>query len=85
MSASVISPKRPPQQPDRHLAWRDELLKRYPAEFEHGYLSGFTGELQSPCDQAGCPSGFHSWPLQRRNAWYAGWNLGNSETDSGDE
>jgi hypothetical protein len=60
----------------RTLAWRDELLKRYPLEFESGYLQGFTGE-----DATAYPDGFHSWTLERRNAFFAGWNLGYVERD----
>jgi hypothetical protein len=60
-------------------AVRDALLAKYPAEFEHGYITGFTGEFQKPCDVAGYPVGFHIWPLEQKNAWYLGWNLGNVE------
>jgi len=60
----------------RALAWRDDLLKRYPLEFESGYLQGFTGE-----DATAYPDGFHSWALERRNAFFAGWNLGYVERD----
>ena len=52
----------------RALAWRDDLLKRYPLQFESGYLQGFTGE-----DATAYPDGFHSWALERRNAFFAGW------------
>jgi hypothetical protein len=58
---------------------RDELLAKYPAEFRHGYLSGYTGENQPRCDAAGYMIGHHTWPLERKNAWFAGWNLGNCE------
>jgi hypothetical protein len=61
------------------LRIRDELLAKYPAEFRHGYLSGYTGENQPPCDAAGYMIGHHTWPLERKNAWFAGWNLGNCE------
>ena|GEM_PF-7010375 len=60
----------------RALAWRDDLLKRYPLEFESGYFQGFTGE-----DATAYPDGFHSWVLERRNAFFAGWNLGYVERD----
>jgi hypothetical protein len=62
---------------------RAELCRRFPQEFEHGYRSGFTGALQTPCDAAGYPIGFHTWPLDRKNTWYAGWNLGNVEAENG--
>src|SRR5580704_7813383 len=60
----------------RALAWPDDLLKRYPLEFESGYLQGFTGE-----NATAYPDGFHSWALERRNAFFAGWNLGYVERD----
>jgi hypothetical protein len=65
--------------PRRSSLDRDELLAKYPAEFRHGYLSGYTGENQPPCDAAGYMIGHHTWPLERKNAWFAGWNLGNCE------
>ena len=61
------------------LRIRDELLAKYPAEFRHGYLSGYTREYQPPCDAAGYMIGHHTWPLERKNAWFVGWNLGNCE------
>jgi hypothetical protein len=60
---------------------RAELCAKYPEEFEHGYRFGLTGEYQPPCDAAGYPIGFHTWELLRRNAWWAGWNLGNVERE----
>jgi hypothetical protein len=27
-------------------------------------------------DKGGYPLGFHDWPLERRNAWLAGFNFG---------
>lgn len=68
----------------RMYARRGELLLNFPIEYEHGYLSGFTGEPQAPCDAAGYPIGLNDWPIERRNSWFAGWNLGNSER-GGDE
>jgi hypothetical protein len=44
----------------------------------HKY-SGYTGENQPPCDAAGYMIGHHTWPIERKNAWFAGWNLGNCE------
>ena len=67
----------------RAEAVRAELCARFPAEFESGYHYGLTGAPQAPCDAAGYPIGFHEWPLDRRNAWWAGWNLGNVEHGNG--
>jgi hypothetical protein len=62
---------------------RAELCKRFPQEFEHGYRTRYLGEPQPPCDAAGYPEGFHTWPLVRKNSWYAGWNLGDVEREAG--
>jgi hypothetical protein len=62
---------------------RARLCAKFPAEFEHGYRSGFASEFQKPCDAAGYPIGFHTWELVRKNSWYAGWNLGNVEAENG--
>jgi hypothetical protein len=48
----------------------------------NGYLSGNTGDPQKPCDAAGYPVGFHTWELERRNAWWCAWNLGAVERDA---
>jgi hypothetical protein len=55
---------------------RAQLRAKFPAEFEHGYRYGGTGGVQPECDAAGYPIGFVGWPLDRRNAWWAGFNLG---------
>jgi hypothetical protein len=36
------------------------------------YLLKFPGEREA----GGYPAGFHRWPLERRNAWVAGFNGG---------
>jgi AAA domain len=51
---------------------RAELCRRFPNEFEHGYRTGYLGENQPPCDAAGYMIGHHTWPLVRKNAWFAG-------------
>jgi hypothetical protein len=69
--------------PNQAAAARAALCARHPAEFEAGYRFGLTGEPRPPCDAAGYPIGFHTWELGRRNAWWAGWNLGHVERDDG--
>jgi hypothetical protein len=68
---------------DRVLRVRAALCEKYPAEFHHGYATGYVGDPQPPCDAAGYQPGFRTWPLDRRNAWFAGWNLGNVERQNG--
>jgi hypothetical protein len=57
---------------------RAELRRQFPQEFEHGYRTGYFGEFQFPEE-------FHTWPLVRKNSWYAGWNLGNSQRQADHE
>jgi hypothetical protein len=52
------------------------LAGLWPEEFRHGYRFGFRGEADPPCDTAGYPLGLHAWPLDRRNAWWCGFNRG---------
>ena len=56
----------------------ERLASRWPDEFRLGYRFGFRRKADPPCDRAGYPSGFHAWPLNRRNAWRARWNSGPS-------
>jgi hypothetical protein len=56
---------------------RAGLCRQFPQEFEHGYRTGYLGEPQQPCDAAGYMIGHHTWPLERKNAWFVGWNHGN--------
>jgi hypothetical protein len=69
--------------PPRPEAVRAELCAKFPSEFEHGYRTGYLGEFQKPCDAAGYMIGHHTWPLDRKNAWFAGFNLGYVEREIG--
>jgi hypothetical protein len=50
----------------------------YPDEFDHGFEIGFFGKAKSGRDPAGgdYPLGFHGWSIERKNAWFCGFNLG---------
>jgi hypothetical protein len=48
---------------------RERLFRAYPEEYNDGARRGYTGNKRYP-------RGFHDWPLERRNAWFAGWNVG---------
>jgi hypothetical protein len=37
---------------------------------------GFAQTHEGPREPGGYPLGFHEWPLEKRNAWYAGYNVG---------
>lgn len=47
---------------------RRGLQRRFPEAFKDG--------MQSGAGLKGYPPGFAGWPLDRRNAWWAGANLG---------
>jgi hypothetical protein len=48
---------------------RAAIRQQWQEDFHLGARSAF---LQT----GNYPDGFHRWPLQRRNAWWAGFNLG---------
>lgn len=48
---------------------RERIRRAYPAEFADGAKRAYRGDTLYP-------SGFHQWPLDRRNAWWTGANLG---------
>jgi hypothetical protein len=52
------------------------IRQRWPAEFDDGARSAFLRRSDGPREKGGYPLGFHGWPLARRDAWFAGFNLG---------
>lgn len=50
----------------------EQLRSKWPEEWATGARTGFEGES----DGASYPQGFHTWPLDRRNAWFAGFVRG---------
>lgn len=48
---------------------REKIRAQLPDEYDAGARAGFT---QSP----DYPPGFRSWPLERRDAFFAGYNAG---------
>jgi hypothetical protein len=57
-------------------AERDALREQWPAEFRDGARCGFLQRYDGDREAGGYPRGFHRWPLDRRNAWFAGFNVG---------
>ena len=51
---------------------RAQIERAFPAEFADGRRRAFVGDKLYP-------RRFKDWPLERRNAWFAGWNVGNIE------
>lgn len=48
---------------------RESLRQRYPVEFNDGARRAFNSIKRYP-------RGFLGWPLEKRNAWFAGFNMG---------
>jgi hypothetical protein len=52
------------------------VSRRWPNEFREGARCGFLRRFVGVREKGGYPRGFHLWPLERRNAWFAGFNRG---------
>jgi hypothetical protein len=50
-------------------AERERLFRAYPEEYNDGARRGYSGDKLYPLR-------FNDWSLERRNAWFAGWNVG---------
>jgi hypothetical protein len=65
---------------DAHDGNAEAVLKRlqdkWPSEFRDGARCGFLQLHEGPRDPGGYPPGFNNWQLERRNAWFAGFNVG---------
>jgi hypothetical protein len=62
--------------PNAGEAERARLEARWPKEYRLGYRFGFLGKADKPHDSAGYPIGLAAWPIDRKNAWWCGWNDG---------
>ena len=52
------------------------LREQWPSEYRDGARCAFLLRFDGDREQGGYPRGFHKWPLERRNAWFAGFNVG---------
>jgi hypothetical protein len=52
------------------------IRRDFPREFTDGESMGAGWEPGGEREKGGYPLGFHEWALERRNAWFAGFNLG---------
>ena len=57
-------------------AERARLKRAWPDAFRDGERSAFLQRYDGPREPGGYPKGFNRWPLERRNAWYCGFNFG---------
>jgi hypothetical protein len=48
---------------------REHIERAFPKEFADGRRRAFLRNKLYP-------RGFKAWPIDRRNAWFAGWNIG---------
>ena len=48
---------------------RERIRRAYPVEFNDGAKRAYRGDARYP-------SGLHQWPLDKRNAFFAGFNEG---------
>lgn len=55
---------------------RAAIRNQWQAEFDDGARCGFLQKFEGAREPGGYPKGFHGWPLARRNAWFAGFNIG---------
>ncbi len=55
---------------------RRRLKAAYPDEFRDGARCAFLRKYEAEREHGGYPRGFLKWPLDRRNAWFAGFNYG---------
>lgn len=58
------------------VAERDCLKLGRAADFDDGARCAFLRRFDGARERGGFPPGFHGWPLGRRNAWFAGFNVG---------
>lgn len=63
-------------QTDQTEAERGRIKRVWPNEFDDGVRCGLLRKFEGEREQGGYPKGFHRWPLERRNSWYAGFNIG---------
>ena len=61
---------------------REALRSRWPDEFRDGARCGLLRDYPGERERSEYPTGFHQRPLEQRNAWWAGFNLGFSQRDT---
>ncbi len=61
---------------EKTVSRREETRARFTAEFDDGARVGFFGRTEGPRESGGYPQGFQTWPPERRDAWFCGWNAG---------
>ena len=57
-------------------AERARLKQAWPDAFRDGARFAFLGKTGGERERGGYPRGFFGWSLERRNAWFCGFNVG---------
>jgi hypothetical protein len=78
-SATLLRPANSAPAGNKAEAVLNRLREKWPPEFRDGARCGFTKGHEGPRDPGGYPQGFQRWPLERRNAWFAGFNVGSRD------
>jgi hypothetical protein len=60
------------------------LRAKWPAEFDDGVRCGLLNKFPANGEPGGYPQGFHHWSLDKRNAWFAGFNIGYTKRRAAD-
>jgi hypothetical protein len=72
-----------PANASRVSASRKQLKAAWPDEFSDGARCGYSQKYEGERERGGYPKGFHDWLLDRRNAWFAGYNYGRGKRQQG--
>lgn len=57
-------------------AERERLARAWPDGWRDGATAGHFQKYEGERKSGGYPKGFHGWPLERRNAWFAAFTYG---------
>jgi hypothetical protein len=61
---------------DAPVRERARLKQAWPEAFADGERVAFLQRFAGERERGGYPRAFHRWPLNRRNAWFCGYNFG---------
>jgi hypothetical protein len=56
------------------ISQRAKIRARDKQTYDAGYVAGYRDKAEGPCLRY--PPDFQAWTLDRKNAWFAGWNEG---------
>jgi hypothetical protein len=56
-------------------AVRARIKGKWADEFQDGARCAFLQKFEGEREKGGYPLGFHQWPPERRNSWFAGYTI----------